>query len=187
MQKFGWEQVVAALLSSQKVLNKLARYLDSLNISLEPLSSWEEWAKIDPEQPLVTDTLMLRQCPPALLPQVRARRSKLSVLLDKGNTPEDIRRAATFFLQSSDSVLMSSGIVHPLSRLRQPAGCDLTDREVDILRLIAKGFSNKHIGDRLHLSEDTVKYHASKLFRKLHVNDRAHAVAIGFQQGLLVA
>lgn len=52
---------------------------------------------------------------------------------------------------------------------------DLTKREKEILRLIAKGYINKEIGDHLHISEKTVKNHISNLFKKIDVTDRTQA------------
>ncbi|MDQ1675873.1 MAG: hypothetical protein QOC93_1017 [Actinomycetota bacterium] len=61
----------------------------------------------------------------------------------------------------------------------------LTEREMQVLRGMCEGKSNGEIGRELYLSEDTVKTHARRLFRKLGVNDRAHAVASGFRRGLV--
>ncbi|AFK87193.1 MULTISPECIES: response regulator [Thermoanaerobacterium] len=52
---------------------------------------------------------------------------------------------------------------------------DLTDREFEILNLIAEGYSNKEIADKLFLSEKTVKNHVYNIFRKLDVKDRTQA------------
>ena len=65
------------------------------------------------------------------------------------------------------------------------ATVDLTERELQVLRGMAEGKSNSEIGRGLYLSEDTIKTHARRLFRKLDVNDRAHAVASGFRAGLV--
>ncbi|MBB5871552.1 DNA-binding NarL/FixJ family response regulator [Allocatelliglobosispora scoriae] len=62
----------------------------------------------------------------------------------------------------------------------------LTERELQVLRGMADGRSNAEIGRELFVSEDTVKTHARRLFRKLGARDRAHAVAAGFRQGLVV-
>jgi DNA-binding NarL/FixJ family response regulator len=60
---------------------------------------------------------------------------------------------------------------------------ELTERELQVLRGMAAGQSNSEIGRSLFLSEDTIKTHARRLFRKLSVNDRAQAVALGFRKG----
>jgi DNA-binding NarL/FixJ family response regulator len=62
---------------------------------------------------------------------------------------------------------------------------NLTERERQVLRGMAGGKSNAEIGRELYLSEDTIKTHARRLFRKLEVGDRAHAVAAGFRFGLV--
>ena len=61
----------------------------------------------------------------------------------------------------------------------------LTERERQVLLGMADGKSNAEIGRELYVSEDTVKTHARRLFRKLGARDRAHAVAAGFRAGLV--
>ena len=65
---------------------------------------------------------------------------------------------------------------------RRPA---LTERELQVLNGMADGKSNAEIGRDLFVSEDTVKTHARRLFRKLGARDRAHAVASAFRAGLV--
>jgi DNA-binding NarL/FixJ family response regulator len=62
---------------------------------------------------------------------------------------------------------------------------NLTQREIDVLRLIAAGNSNKLIADHLSLSEATVKGHVTNILSKLGANDRAHAVTIGLRRGII--
>ena len=50
---------------------------------------------------------------------------------------------------------------------------------------MSQGLSNSQIGRELFLSEDTIKTHARRLYRKLEVSDRAQAVALGFRRGLV--
>lgn len=61
----------------------------------------------------------------------------------------------------------------------------LTERELQVLRGMSEGCSNAEIGRQLFVSEDTVKTHARRLFRKLGARDRAHAVAAAFRAGLV--
>lgn len=60
----------------------------------------------------------------------------------------------------------------------------LTEREVDVLRLVGRGLSNSEIADRLHLSEGTVRNHISIIFSKLNVSDRTHAAILAIRHGL---
>lgn len=61
----------------------------------------------------------------------------------------------------------------------------LTDHEIDVLRLVAEGATNREVGSRLYISPDTVKTHLEVIYRKLEVSDRAHAVAVAMRRGLL--
>jgi len=73
------------------------------------------------------------------------------------------------------------------SRQTQPASSitgKLTDREIEILRLIARGLSNTEISERLFLSEGTVRNHVSSILAKLEVGDRTQAAVIAIQHGL---
>jgi len=73
------------------------------------------------------------------------------------------------------------------SRQTQPATLltsKLTQREVEVLRLIAKGSSNADIADRLSLSDGTVRNHVSAILSKLGVSDRTQAAVIAIQHGL---
>jgi len=85
-------------------------------------------------------------------------------------------------------------VLVPAQRSDLPAGggsgepawrASLTERELQVLRGMAEGKSNAEIGRDLFVSEDTVKTHARRLFRKLRARDRAHAVAVGFRAGAL--
>lgn len=66
-----------------------------------------------------------------------------------------------------------------------PEIAPLTKREIEVLSGMSYGRSNAQIGQELFLSEDTVKTHARRLFRKLGAKDRAQAVAIGLRRGLI--
>jgi DNA-binding NarL/FixJ family response regulator len=61
----------------------------------------------------------------------------------------------------------------------------LTEREIDVLKLIAVGNGNKQIADRLSVTEATVKSRVTNILSKLGANDRAHAVTIGLQRGII--
>jgi DNA-binding NarL/FixJ family response regulator len=61
----------------------------------------------------------------------------------------------------------------------------LSVREIDVLRLIASGNSNKLIADRLSITEATVKSHVANILSKLGANDRTHAVTIGLRRGII--
>ena len=62
---------------------------------------------------------------------------------------------------------------------------ELTERELDVLRLIANGRTNSQIADKLVISENTVKGHVSNILSKLHLADRTQAAAYAWQQGIV--
>ncbi len=66
-----------------------------------------------------------------------------------------------------------------------PASSPLTQRELDVLRLVAEGIGNQEIADRLHLGLGTVKGHIRDILEKLAATDRAHAAVTAFRRGLL--
>ena len=61
---------------------------------------------------------------------------------------------------------------------------DLTDREREVLDLIAEGLDNRQIASRLHISGKTVSNHISNVFAKLHIADRAQAIVTAREAGL---
>ena len=69
--------------------------------------------------------------------------------------------------------------------MRQPTPVALTKREVDVLNAVADGLSNADIGKRLVIAEATVKTHLLRVFAKLDVSDRTHAVVVALERGLL--
>ena len=75
---------------------------------------------------------------------------------------------------------LSSNQKQPTSVLTEK----LTDRELDVLHLIARGFTNSDIAGQLHLSEGTVRNHVSAILEKLGVSDSTQAAVIAIQHGL---
>ncbi|MFF5053530.1 response regulator [Micromonospora sp. NPDC000663] len=84
-----------------------------------------------------------------------------------------------------ESVLAPSVAGRLMGRLRAPAEEPLSQRELEVLTLVARGTSNKEAAARLFISEATVKTHLLHLYAKLGVNDRAAAVATAYDRGLL--
>ncbi|MDI5961811.1 response regulator transcription factor [Streptomyces sp. SL13] len=84
-----------------------------------------------------------------------------------------------------ESVLSPAVATRLLGQVRTPEREPLSPREVEVLSLVAAGSTNKEAARRLFISEATVKTHLLHIYAKLGVNDRAAAVAAGYERGLL--
>lgn len=82
--------------------------------------------------------------------------------------------------------VLAPGVAEKLvARMRRPAAPALTAREIDVLNAVADGLSNADIGRRLVIAEATVKTHLLRVFAKLDVSDRTHAVIVALDRGLI--
>ncbi len=84
-----------------------------------------------------------------------------------------------------ESVLAPSVAKRLVRQIRTPAQDGLSERELEVLSLIAQGETNRGTAARLFISEATVKTHLLHIYAKLDVNDRAAAVATAYERGLL--
>lgn len=109
-----------------------------------------------------------------------ARRSGYDVVLDGGDgfdgVPAALRSDVIDITRRSRSHVRIDGV---------ESSCDLTDREVQVLRLISQGFTAREIAVRLQISAKTVENHKQRVFRKLDVQSQSHAVALALRAGLL--
>ncbi len=122
-----------------------------------------------------------------------ALRAGASGFLLKDTPPEDLVSAIRS-VAAGDAVvsprvtkrLIARFISDDVPPSRDPAMLDvLTDREREVLCLVAGGLSNSEIAQRLHLSEATVKSHVGRVFAKLGVRDRVQAVVLSYETGLV--
>ena len=119
----------------------------------------------------------------ALMLLLRPARAAVPLQRSEPGEPEEAGAAeATMLGEATLGEARDAGAEVVLEETRQLA---LTERELQVLRGMADGKSNAEIGRELFVSEDTVKTHARRLFRKLSARDRAHAVAAAFRAGLV--
>ena len=82
-------------------------------------------------------------------------------------------------------------VIAQFTRVSHPAPpkaiAELTERELDVFRLVARGKSNAEIGQELFISETTVKTHITHILQKLHLRDRVQAVVLAYESGLFEA
>jgi DNA-binding NarL/FixJ family response regulator len=101
------------------------------------------------------------------------------------DTPRDQLLSAVRSAHRGESVLAPSVATRLMSQLRAPTHEALSERELEVLRLISQGLTNRAAAARLFISEATVKTHLLHIYAKLEVSDRAAAVATAFERGLL--
>ncbi|MEV4625055.1 response regulator transcription factor [Micromonospora sp. NPDC049523] len=97
---------------------------------------------------------------------------------------EELFRAVESAAQGQ-AVLSPAVATRLMGQMRQPASEPLSQRELEVLELIARGSTNREAARQLFISEATVKTHLLHVYAKLGVNDRAAAVATAFYRGYL--
>lgn len=102
----------------------------------------------------------------------------------KDASPEELIEAVRA-AHRGEAVLAPSVASQLMGRVRKPAGPALSNRERQVLQLVADGASNREAAARLFISEASVKTHLQHIYDKLEVRDRAAAVAEGYRRGLL--
>ena len=101
------------------------------------------------------------------------------------DTPREELRRAVRAAAAGESVLSPPVARQLLGRVRRPSRGTLSDRELEILVIVAHGATNKAVASQLFISEATVKTHLLHIYDKLSVNDRAAAVAAAYERGLI--
>jgi DNA-binding NarL/FixJ family response regulator len=108
----------------------------------------------------------------------------------KDDPPEQLI-AAVHTVAAGDALLspaITKRVIEQFTRSAHPTPPkelgELTAREREILRLIARGLSNAEIGQELHISDTTVKTHVTHVLQKLNLRDRVQAVVLAYQTGL---
>ena len=122
-----------------------------------------------------------------------ALRAGASGFVLKDDPPEQLLEAIRV-VAGGDALLSPSitkRVIKQFTRIRSPSPPeqlgDLTEREADVFRLIARGLSNAEIGRELYISEATVKTHITHILQKLDLRDRVQAVVLAHESGLLEA
>ncbi len=119
-----------------------------------------------------------------------ALRAGASGFVLKDDPPEQLI-AAVRTVARGDALLspaVTKGVIRQFTRIPRPASPreldDLTERELDVLRLLARGLSNAEIGRELYIGDTTVKTHITHILQKLGLRDRVQAVVLVHETGL---
>jgi DNA-binding NarL/FixJ family response regulator len=109
----------------------------------------------------------------------------------KDDPPEQLI-AAIRTVAAGDALLspsITNRVISQFARLSRPAPPkeleELTSREMEVLRLIARGLSNAEIGEQLFITDTTVKTHVTHVLQKLNLRDRVQAVVLAYQTGVV--
>ncbi|GGA76214.1 DNA-binding response regulator [Pseudoclavibacter endophyticus] len=102
----------------------------------------------------------------------------------KDALPQELMRAVRAAARG-ESVLAPSATQHLMGQVRRPSAGALTDREKEVLQLVANGSSNREAATALFIGEASIKTHLQHIYDKLGVRDRASAVAEGYRRRLL--
>jgi DNA-binding NarL/FixJ family response regulator len=122
-----------------------------------------------------------------------ALRAGASGFLLKDDPPEQLL-AAIRIVAGGNALLspaVTKRVIRQFARIRQAspprAVSELTERELDAFRLIARGYSNAEISRELYISDTTVKAHITHILQKLNLRDRVQAVVLAYETGLFDA
>jgi len=183
-------EVVAEASNGLEAVEKAARFQPSLilmDIRMPELDGLEATRRIlaaDPQaRVLILTTFDLDEY------VYEALRVGASGFVLKDDPPEQLI-AAIRTVSEGDALLsptVTRRVINAFTRLprRDPPGAlaELSDRERDVFRLIARGLSNAEIGAELFISETTVKTHVTHILQKLDLRDRVQAVVLAYQTG----
>ncbi|MCB0077176.1 MAG: response regulator transcription factor [Anaerolineales bacterium] len=115
---------------------------------------------------------------------VRAIQAGATGYLLKDTPREELFRAVRATARG-ETMLTPAVATRLLNYVRTPAAEQLSEREIEVLSLVATGNSNRQVGRQLHISEATVKTHLLHIYGKLGVNDRTSAVTVALERKIL--
>jgi DNA-binding NarL/FixJ family response regulator len=186
--------VVAEASNGREAVDKAARFkpnvvlMDIRMPELDGLQATREILAANPEaRILILTTFDLDEY------IYEALRAGASGFVLKDDPPEQLI-AAIRTVAAGDALLSPSithSVISQFARLPRPAPPkeleELTSRELEVFRLIARGLSNAEIGEQLFISDTTVKTHVTHVFQKLDLRDRVQAVVLAYQAGIVDA
>jgi DNA-binding NarL/FixJ family response regulator len=187
-------EVVAEASNGLEAVEKAARFQPSvilMDIRMPELDGLEATRRILAADPLARILILTTFDLDEYV--YEALRAGASGFVLKDDPPERLIAAART-VASGDALLspaITKRVIKQFARAPRPARPkgidDLTAREHDVLRLIARGLSNAEIGHELYIGDTTVKTHVTRVLQKLGLRDRVQAVVLAYQTGLFDA
>jgi len=183
LQKAGGFEVVGEAVNGVQVLplvRRLKPELVLLDLRMPQMDSLTCLAKIRKEFPDIKVAILSVSQDPELI-QTALKRGACAYIV-KSIDPDDLAGALRQAIDGN--VFTTAGVTEdPGERAARDAG--LTDRELVIVRAVARGLSNEAISKELWVAEQTVKFHLTNIYRKLGVSNRTEAARYAFEQGLV--
>jgi DNA-binding NarL/FixJ family response regulator len=186
-------EVVAEASNGLEAVEKAARFHPTvvlMDIRMPELDGLQATRRIlaadDPPRILVLTTFDLDEY------VYEALRAGASGFVLKDEPPEQLLGAIRIVARGEAllSPSVTKRVIERFTRMPDSAPArhldDLTERELDVFRLIARGLSNAEIGKELYISETTVKTHITHILQKLDLRDRVQAVVLAYEAGLFV-
>jgi DNA-binding NarL/FixJ family response regulator len=183
LQRAGGFEVVGEAVNGVQVLplvRRLKPQLVLLDLRMPQMDGLTCLSKIRKEFPDVKVAILSVSQDPELI-QTALKRGACAYIV-KSIDPDDL---ASALRQAIDgNVFTTAGVTEdPGERAARDAG--LTERELVIVRAVARGLSNEAIAKELWVAEQTVKFHLTNIYRKLGVSNRTEAARYAFEQGLV--
>jgi DNA-binding NarL/FixJ family response regulator len=183
LERAGGFEVVGEAVNGVQVLplvRRLKPELVLLDLRMPQMDGLTCLSKIRKEFPDVKVAILSVSQDPEVI-QTALKRGA-SAYIVKSIDPEDLSAALRQALDGN--VFTTAGVTEdPGERAARDAG--LTDRELVIVRVVARGLSNEAIAKELWVAEQTVKFHLTNIYRKLGVSNRTEAARYAFEQGLV--
>jgi DNA-binding NarL/FixJ family response regulator len=183
LQKAGGFEVVGEATNGAQVLPLVRRLqpdLVLLDLRMPQMDGLTCLTKIRKEFPKVKVAILSVSQDPEVIQTVLKRGANAYIVktVDPDDLPAALRQAV------EGTVFTTVGVSEePGERAAKDAG--LTDRELVIVRAVARGLSNEAIAKELWVAEQTVKFHLTNIYRKLGVSNRTEAARYAFERGLL--
>jgi len=182
LEKAGGFEVVGEASNGAQVLPLVRRLkpdLVLLDLRMPQMDGLTCLAKIRKEFPDMKVAILSVSQEPDLIQSALKRGANAYIV--KTVDPDDLAAALR---QTVETVFTTAGVSDdPGERAAKQAG--LTERELVIVRAVARGLSNEAIAKELWVAEQTVKFHLTNIYRKLEVSNRTEAARYAFEQGLV--
>ena len=183
LEKAGGFEVVGEAVNGVQVLplvRRLKPELVLLDLRMPQMDGLTCLAKIRKEFPDIKVAILSVSQEPELI-QTALKRGACAYIV-KSIDPDDLAGALRQAIDGN--VFTTAGVTEdPGERAARDAG--LTERELLIVRAVARGLSNEAISKELWVAEQTVKFHLTNIYRKLGVSNRTEAARYAFEQGLV--